>query len=60
MPAGVTHSYRNRTECHFLTITTKGNAASFFTEVSAEVEMSPPDVPGIVRVGNSHGIEFAS
>ena len=58
IPAGVTHSYRNRTECHFLTITTKGNAATFFKEVSADVEMTPPDVPGIVRVAGTYGIEF--
>ena len=54
----MTHGYRNVTEAHFLTIVTRGNAAKFFTEVSADVEMSPPDIPGVVRVAASHGIEF--
>jgi quercetin dioxygenase-like cupin family protein len=58
VPAGVTHSYRNLTETHFLTIVTEGQAAEFFTQVSEEVEMSPPDVPGVLRVASSHDIEF--
>jgi quercetin dioxygenase-like cupin family protein len=58
VPAGVTHSYRNVTGAHFLTIVTKGQAAQFFAEVSSEVEMSPPDIPGVVRVAASHDIEF--
>ena len=58
VPAGVTHGYRNITDAHFLTIVTKGNAAKFFREVSQDVEMSPPDIPGVIRVGASHGIEF--
>jgi quercetin dioxygenase-like cupin family protein len=59
VPANVTHGYRNVTDAHFLTIVTKGNAAKFFSEVSAEVEMNPPDVPGVIRVATDHGIEFA-
>jgi quercetin dioxygenase-like cupin family protein len=58
VPANVTHGYRNVTDAHFLTIVTKGNAAKFFAEAAAEVEMNPPDVPGVVRVAASHGIEF--
>lgn len=58
VPAGVTHGYRNVTDAHFLTIVTRGNAAKFFSQVSDEVEMSPPDIPGVVRVAASHGIEF--
>ena len=58
VPAGVTHGYRNITDAHFLTIVTKGNAAKFFAEVSSDVEMKPPDIPGVVRVAASHGIEF--
>jgi quercetin dioxygenase-like cupin family protein len=58
VPAGVTHSYRNLTETHFLTIVTEGKAAQFFTQVSNEVEMSPPDIPGVLRVATSHDIEF--
>lgn len=58
VPAGTVHSYRNLTESRLLTIVTSGKAAEFFTEVSSEVEMSPPDIPGVVRVGASHGIEF--
>jgi len=58
VPAGVSHAYRNVTEAHFLTIVTKGNAAQFFEQVSSEVEMSPPDIPGIVRVGAGHGLVF--
>jgi quercetin dioxygenase-like cupin family protein len=58
VPAGVTHSYRNLTETHFLTIVTEGQAAEFFTQVSEEVEMRPPDIPGVLRVASSHDIEF--
>jgi len=58
IPAGTVHGYRNVTDCHFLTIVTRGNATKFFTEVSADVEMSPPDIAGVVRVAASHGIEF--
>ena len=58
VPADTPHGYRNVTDAHFLTIVTKGNAAKFFKQVSSEVEMSPPDIPGIVRIGASHGITF--
>ncbi len=59
IPAGTTHSYRNLgDDTHFLTIVTKGNANTFFHDVSTNVEMNPPDIPGIVRVGASHGITF--
>ena len=58
VPGGVTHSYRNLTEAHFFTIVTRGKASQFFNQVSNEVEMSPPDVPGVVRVAASHDIEF--
>jgi len=58
VPANVKHAYRNLTEAHFLTIVTKGNAAKFFREVAAEVEMNPPDIPGVIRVAKSHDIEF--
>ncbi|MBL8783188.1 MAG: cupin domain-containing protein [Alphaproteobacteria bacterium] len=58
VPANTPHGYRNVTQAHFLTIVTKGNAAKFFKQVAAEVEMSPPDIPGILRVGASHGITF--
>jgi quercetin dioxygenase-like cupin family protein len=58
VPANVKHAYRNLTDAHFLTIVTKGNATKFFTEVAADIEMSPPDIPGVVRVAASHGIEF--
>jgi hypothetical protein len=54
----VTRSYRNLTDVHFLTIVTEGQAAQFFAQVSSEVEMSPPDIPGVVRVASSHEIEF--
>lgn len=59
VPANVQHGYRNLTDAHFLTIVTKGNATKFFTQVASEVEMSPPDIPGVVRVATAHGIEFA-
>src|SRR5579862_2875106 len=47
VPAGTAHAYRNLSEAHFLTIVSKGNAAKFFKQVSSEVEMNPPDLPGI-------------
>ena len=59
VPANIKHGYRNLTDAHFLTIVTKGNATKFFTQVASEVEMSPPDIPGVVRVAAAHGIEFA-
>ena len=58
VPAGVPHGYRNVTDAHFLTIVTKGNASKFFRQVANEVEMSPPDIAGVLRVGADHGITF--
>ncbi len=59
IPAGTVHSYRNATDdTHFLTIVTKGNADKFFHDVAQNVEMSPPDIPEVVRVGANHGIDF--
>ena len=61
VPANTKHGYRNVSDdCHFLTIVTRGNAARFFAEVAADVEMSPPDIPGLIRVAKSHGIEFVA
>jgi quercetin dioxygenase-like cupin family protein len=60
VPADTTHNYRNITDdTRFLTITTSGNAARFFTQVSSEVTTNPPDVPAILRLAATHGIEFA-
>jgi quercetin dioxygenase-like cupin family protein len=58
VPANTVHSYRNVTDVRFLTITTKGDAAAFFSEVANEVEMSPPDIAGVLRVAARHDIEF--
>lgn len=58
VPADTPHGYRNVTAAHFLTIVTKGNAARFFKQVADEVEMSPPDIAGVLRVGAEHGITF--
>ena len=58
VPANTPHGYRNVTDAHFLTIVTKGNAATFFKKVSTEVEMNPPDIVGVLRVGADHGITF--
>ena len=58
VPARVPHSYHTVEDAEFLTIVTRGNASKFFRQVSRDVSMSPPDIPGIVRVGEAHGIEF--
>jgi hypothetical protein len=58
VPSSAVHSYRNVTDVHFLTITTQGDAAAFFSEVANEVEMNPPDIAGVLRVAASHDIEF--
>lgn len=56
IPAGTVHSYRNVTDdAHFLTIVTRGNADKFFHQVAADADM---EIPEIVRVGKSHGINF--
>ena len=47
-----------RSETHFLTIVSKGNASKFFKELADDVEMNPPDIPEMVRVGAKHGITF--
>ena len=57
VPADTPHSYTTLTDTHFLTIVSKGNAAKFYKEV-AQVEMSPPDIPGIFAVGEKHGVTF--
>jgi quercetin dioxygenase-like cupin family protein len=58
VPANTRHGYRNVSDAHFLTIVSRGNATKFFTQVASEVEMSPPDIAGVVRVAADHGIEF--
>jgi hypothetical protein len=52
------HSYRSVTECHFLTITSKGQISKFFAEASA-LEADPPNLPEMVRLANRYGIEVA-
>lgn len=58
VPADTPHGYTTLTDTHFLTIVSKGNAAQFFKELSDTVEMNPPDIPGMLRVGEKHGITF--
>jgi len=58
VPANMRHGYKTLGETHFLTIVTKGNAAKFFKQVSTEVEMNPPDIEGVLRVGAENGITF--
>lgn len=58
VPADTPHGYTTLDETRFLTIVSKGNASKFFKEVADEVEMNPPDVPEMIRVGAKHGITF--
>ena len=58
VPANTVHSLRNVTDAHFLTVTTKGSASRFFTQASNEVEMSPPDIPNVIRVAASNDIQI--
>lgn len=58
VPANTPHGYTTLDHTHFLTIVSKGNAAKFFKEVANEVQMNPPDVPGVIRVGAKHGVTF--
>lgn len=58
VPANTPHGYTTIDETHFLTIVTRGNAAKFFKQVANEVEMNPPDIEGVLRVGAEHGITF--
>ena len=41
-----------------LTATTKRSASRFFTECANDVEMSPPDIPGVIRVAAKHDIQI--
>ncbi len=58
VPANTPHGYRTLDHTHFLTIVSRGNASKFFRQVATEVEMDPPDIPGVLRIGASHGITF--
>lgn len=58
VPANTPHGYKTLDHTHFLTIVSKGNASKFFKQIADEVEMSPPDIEGIVRVGAVHGVHF--
>jgi len=58
VPADTVHTYRSLTECHFLTLTTKGQISKFFAEAGA-LEMNPPNIPEIISVANRYGIEVA-
>ena len=59
VPGGTIHGYRNVTDSHFLTIVSRGNASTLFAELSETVQMDPPDIPGVLRVGAANGVEFA-
>lgn len=58
VPADVPHGYTTIDETRFLTIVTKGNASKFFKQVATEIEMNPPDIEGVMRVGTAHGATF--
>ncbi|MGH9188013.1 MAG: cupin domain-containing protein [Acidimicrobiales bacterium] len=58
IPGGIAHGYRNLTDCHFLTIVSKGNASKMFAQFAGEVEMDPPDIPGLIRVAGENGATF--
>lgn len=58
VPANTPHGYRTIDHTHFLTIVSRGNASRFFRQVATEVEMDPPDIQGVLRVGAEHGITF--
>lgn len=60
VPADTEHAYRAVTDVHFLTIVSAGNAAKFFAQLADEVEMSPPDIPGIVRVASIHDVTITA
>ncbi len=57
IPGDTVHSYRIAAdETRFLTIFSKGNATSFFTEVADTVNMNPPDIPALVEVAQRHSV----
>jgi quercetin dioxygenase-like cupin family protein len=58
VPANAKHSYRNITNAHFLTIVSRGNATGFYTELSEKIGTTPPDVPSLIRVAESHGVKY--
>lgn len=58
VPADAPHGYTTIDETRFLTIVTKGNASKFFKQVATEIEMNPPDIEGVLRVGTEHGATF--
>ena len=60
VPPDTEHAYRSVTDVHFLTIVSSGNAAKFFAQLADEVEMSPPDIPGIVRVASIHDVTITA
>lgn len=60
IPPDTEHAYRALSDVHFLTIVSSGNAARFFAQLAAEVEMSPPDIPGIVRVASIHDVTITA
>lgn len=58
VPANVPHAYTTLDDTRFLTIVTRGNAARFFKQAATEVQMDPPDIAGVLRVGAENGITF--
>ena len=58
VPANTPHAYKTLDHTHFLTIVSRGNASKFFKQVATEVKMDPPDIAGVLRVGETHGITF--
>ncbi len=60
VPAETEHAYRNLTDAHFLTIVSAGKASAFFAQLADEVQMSPPDVPEIVRVAAINDVTIST
>lgn len=60
VPPDTEHTYRSLTDVHFLTIVSTGNASKFFAQLADEVEMSPPDIPGIFRVASLNDVTITA
>ena len=59
-PAGTTHAYRIAADgTRFLTVLSPGNGHAFFRQMNAEVS-TPPNIDDVLRIGTTHGIQFAT
>jgi quercetin dioxygenase-like cupin family protein len=60
LPSGTPHCFRYRSKNgRFLSVTSRGGAAAFFTDLAKTLPDGSPDIPKVVAVAARHGVLLA-